>query len=464
MKTGRKRMLPKGQSVAKKYRTGEVKRMVNNEGRTKQPDRVQQAQGIFLAGVARRLPDARQSLAQLQSNLTDAEALAGLYHFAHTLKGSGEMVGMHEIASSACEMVTALTLVRSYGVRVDAGLLQFITEKLEEIQEQTADRLQGGKELPGLAKNEAEQLVGRRKKRKILVVDDDHTITALIRESLNGQGLEVLTCDNLTEAEQLIQSEDPDLLILDILFPQGDGIDFCKKIRSKHNNKIIPIIFLSVKAKLQDRLSGFACGADDYIAKPFVMEELIARVNAIFSRVQEFEHLVMKDELTGIFNRRYLIQRLHEEIKLAQDKGGIFSVVMADLDKFKAINDTYGHSAGDQVLQYFVTKLKQNLRESDVICRCGGDEFIILLPETSGKIAVSIMQRVKRSIEKESFPLAGENAEIPLSFSAGVACYPADGTTAEELLLAADIVMYQAKQSGGNQVLSAAKAAGRSPD
>ncbi len=194
------------------------------------------------------------------------------------------------------------------------------------------------------------------------------------------------------------------------------------------------------------------------------MEELIARVNAIFSRVQEFEHLVMKDELTGIFNRRYLIQRLHEEIKLAQDKGGIFSVVMADLDKFKAINDTYGHSAGDQVLQYFVTKLKQNLRESDVICRCGGDEFIILLPETSGKIAVSIMQRVKRSIEKESFPLAGENAEIPLSFSAGVACYPADGTTAEELLLASDIVMYQAKQSGGNQVLSAAKAAGRSPD
>ena len=194
------------------------------------------------------------------------------------------------------------------------------------------------------------------------------------------------------------------------------------------------------------------------------MEELIARVKALFSRVQKFEHLVMKDELTGIFNRRYLLQRLDEEIKLAECRETTFSVVMADLDKFKTINDSYGHSTGDRVLKYFVAKLKQNLRETDVICRCGGDEFIILLPETPRGSAVSIMQRVKKLIGQEPFPLIGENAEMPISFSAGVVSYPKDGTTAEQLLLAADTVMYQAKQSGGNQVMAGSADAGREPD
>ena len=429
--------------------------MLKNGDRSLLPhNRVHQAQRIFLTGIARRLHDAWQDLNQLLKKSDDGEALSGLYHFAHTLKGSGEMVGLREIAASAGEIVTALTLVRSYGMSLDSGLKQFISEKMEVIQLQTAEGLREAKKPLAFNMAEVGNFFDRRQRRKILVVDDDHTITALIRESLMDQGLLVLTCDNLTEAEQLIHSEQPDLLILDIVFPHGDGIEFCKKIRSKHNDKIIPIIFLSVKAKLQDRLSGFACGADDYISKPFVMEELIARVMAIFSRVQKFEHLVMKDELTGIFNRRYLLQRLHEEIKLAQSKEASFSVVMVDLDKFKKINDSYGHSVGDQVLKYFVTKLKQNLRETDVICRCGGDEFIILLPEASRKSAVSIIQRIKKTIEKEPFPLIGENAEIPLSFSAGVASYPGDGSSADQLLLAADTVMYQAKQSGGNQVLT----------
>ena len=412
-------------------------------------NKILQAQEIFLKEAEKRLIDGEESLKCLLSDADDAEAFSGLYRFVHTLKGSGEMVGLRDLSALAGEVVTVLNLVRKYGVKLDAGIQSFLAEKIDEIHQQIEERQQRRKKKNSRMKKAGLEGVGNK---KILVVDDDPTITRLIQESLTVRGFKVLTSHDFEEAEKTLRNEKPDLIVLDIIFPQGNGIEFCRKIRSEHFGKVVPIIFLSVKDDLQDRLSGFACGADDYISKPFVIEELIARITAIFTRVRKYEHLVMKDELTGSFNRRYLSQRLYEEVELAMEKKGSFSLAMVDLDKFKAINDRYGHGVGDEVLKYFVKILKENLRDSDIICRCGGDEFVIIMPETALAEALAVLERVRTHLKANPYRLEPKSTDLYLPFSAGVVNYPESGTSAKELLEAADKAMYQAKESGENRV------------
>lgn len=412
---------------------------------------VEQGQKIFLAEVGNRLKAAEEAMRRFLADANDEEAYSVLYKFAHTLKGSGEMVNLKEISVPAGEIITALTLVRNYEVKINSGFKRFFRERMDEIRKQTALYPPTGNYTLIAEKTDEDHL----RSKKILVVDDDPTITTLIRDYLTERGFIVKVCHKLSDAERLIMSEQPDLMILDIIFPSGNGIEFCKKIRSNQTGKVVPIIFLSVKAKLQDRLSGFACGADDFIAKPFIMEELFARITAIFSRMQKYEQLVMEDELTGVFNRRYLLQRLHEEINQAKLKNAFFSLMMIDLDNFKEINDSYGHRFGDHALQFFVDIIKTNLRKTnlrktDVLCRCGGDEFVIIMPGTDHSEAVSVLERVRRTLLTSPYQI--EETEFPLTFSAGVVSYPTDGLSADELLTAADQAMYRAKKLGGNQV------------
>jgi two-component system cell cycle response regulator len=406
---------------------------------------MRKAQKIFLQDVGQRLPQCQDALTVLVGRGLEREAWNTLYKFAHTVKGSGKMVELWNMAESAAEMGTALLLVKDYDVTLTAGVLQYLRERLTEIDEEMTVNSQPFTELPSM---EPPAVKGQ----KILIVDDDRAITALVQEYLEQNGYRVTVCYDTYVAEELLQTEQPDLIVLDILFPCGDGIEFCRRIRSNPQWGIVPVIFLSVKGELQDKLAGFSTGADDYLCKPFKVEELGARIQAILNRLASSRELVLQDELTKVFNRRYLQMRLTKEIAAAKRRDVNFAVAMLDIDYFKKVNDRYGHLVGDEVLQCFTDKLMSNLRAADIICRYGGEEFVILMPDTSLENAYKIILRVQVLIGSQPLQLFKNQMEIAVTFSVGIAGFPQNGSSGEELLAAADHALYEAKVAGRNRV------------
>jgi two-component system cell cycle response regulator len=400
------------------------------------------ARAIFLHDIKEKIGPIQTALTRLEVNGTDWETLDILYRFAHTLKGSGKMVELWKIAELAAEMGTAITLVKDYQVELNSGIHQFLKERLMEIMRESAvDFRPVGS--PGNPNSEG---------KKIMIVDDDPAITELLREYLIQNGFRVTVCRDTMAAEERLTVEQPDLIVLDILFPSGDGIEFCRRIRSSPQWTLVPVVFLTVKSELQDKLAGFSTGADDYLCKPFKVEELVARIQAILSRLASCQELVLQDELTKVYNRRYLQMSLTKEISQAKRREDSFSLALIDLDFFKKVNDNYGHLVGDELLQCLIDKLSINLRMADVIFRYGGDEFVILMPETAPAKAYKILERLRCVIATQPLELCKSQLTIPMTLSVGVAGFPQDGMSVEALLKAADQALYQAKKAGRNQV------------
>lgn len=404
---------------------------------------------IFRQEVEQLLPESRKALADLKTNPSNSEARAILYRLAHTLKGSGQMVGLRDIVEPATEMTVVLNLVQQYGVELTAGIMDFLTERLAKIEEEVA-RLQLRAKLSAFSGSAFEN-IGRGK--KILIVDDDPVITQMVKDRLTKEGFAVIICQSVLAAENYLENGHPDLIVLDIVLPDGNGVDFCRKIRSDPRQQIVPIVFLSVKAELHDKLVGFATGADDYLAKPFDVEELTIRIKAILYRLETYKDWAWLDELTGVYNRRYLHRRLEEEISRAKRTNGVFSIAMIDLDFFKNVNDHFGHSIGDEVLRSLVERMTKSLRGADVVCRYGGDEFVIILPDTPPSEACRAIERLRQIIEHEQLTISGEQVVGPVTISAGVAGFPKNGCSGEELLAAVDATLYRSKEAGRNAVL-----------
>lgn len=410
-------------------------------------DTLNKAKEIFLQEVRDRLPEAIEALSILKNEGYIEQASEKLYRFSHTLKGSGQMVNLFDIAEPATEMTVVLLLLKEYGLILDKELLKFLDERMEEIIYQLENYKQTNK--PPIPKVQSSNI-----KKRIFVVDDDPAVTSFIKNSLELKGYDVNVYHDIYQAEENLYIYTPDLIVLDIIMStEEDGIIFCRKIRSDYNCKLVPIIFLSNKNELKDKLEGFATGADDYLCKPFEIEELAARIQALLKRLETQKSLILQDALTGVYNRRYLEQRLVEEIARSNRINGCFSVAMIDMDYFKSVNDKFGHAAGDEVLQVLVKRINENLRNSDVICRYGGEEFVIILPDTAKDHAYRVIERLRQNVGMKSINLTGENTKIDISISGGISSFPEDGTTSRQLIITADSAMYQAKTNGRNKVL-----------
>lgn len=416
--------------------------------RDRQERTMAKAREIFLREAGKHLQKAQQALSELEANGYDPKICAELYRFAHTLKGSGFMVDLKDIAEPAFEILTALALVENYQVEFGPGLKRFLAKKVDDIKE-AVTRL-SYENAPSYEEIASPHFC---ETKQILVVDDDSTITDLVKSRLEQEGFDVTVCQNTLQAEQSLRLQKPDLILLDILMPGENGIDFCRRIRSTESHHIIPIIFFTVKGELQDKLLGFATGADDYLAKPFDMKELLARIHAILRRIDVYHDLAWRDELTGVYNRRYLDRRLKEELFRATTSRSKFTIAMIDLDEFKNINDTYGHSAGDQVLKQLANRMVQAFRTTDIICRFGGDEFVVIFPENSSQLADLALKRLQNELASNPIILLNEKTYFDLALSIGMSSFPEDGCTMEDLLAAADAAMYRNKQSDSGPCL-----------
>lgn len=302
---------------------------------------------------------------------------------------------------------------------------------------------------------------------KVLIADDSPIYRKLVEQTLCGKHYELAFAKTGGEAMTLLSQQNFSLVITDWMMPDMNGIDLCEHIRSSPQKSYTYIIILTGITEKSKVVRGLAAGADDYLTKPFHSEELLARVGVgrriiklhrqIEANTRLLEELALTDELTGLPNRRAIEEWAPRQLSGATRHGFSFWVVMADLDKFKNVNDTYGHEAGDTVLKRFAQILKANSRASDMCARVGGEEFLIVLSHTNREGVFTLVERVREQMELQRFKFGSQEIAVTASF--GIAEYSRhQDQNFARLVGAADMAMYSAKRQGRNRVEVAAPA------
>jgi two-component system, cell cycle response regulator len=297
---------------------------------------------------------------------------------------------------------------------------------------------------------------------KTLIVEDEPEFRLLLTVLLRQCGHEVIEAMDGQTAWDILQQDSIPLVLTDWVMPQMHGPELIRKIRSANFPHYSYIILLTARTTHQDVVDGLRSGADDYLVKPFDSEELRARL-AIAERIlgleaklretlEQMRTLALRDGLTGILNRRAIFDVAEDELDRTRREKSSLSILMADLDYFKSINDRFGHAAGDVALRMAVETIVKNLRPYDHVGRWGGEEFLILLPNTDSAEALVIAERLRTTIENATMKLvSGET--IGLRMSLGVTSTKMEASeSVDELVRQADIALYQAKNLGRNQV------------
>ena len=303
---------------------------------------------------------------------------------------------------------------------------------------------------------------------RVLIADDDRVTAAILGKTLRRWGLEVVEANNGLDAWDLLQAPDrPALAIVDWMMPGLDGLELCRRIRQQESLAALHLILLTARDDRGDIIAGLDAGADDYIIKPFDLEELRARVRAglrivslqqrlaqqvreLQSARDELARLAGTDMLTELHSRRRWFELAASEFARCQRYRRPFSVLTADLDYFKQVNDRYGHAAGDAVLKAFAQVLRLQCRGTDAPGRLGGEEFAILLPETSTRVASDVAQRIVNACRALTIETAAGAVQITCSM--GVASVVLPGDTIDLLLQRADEALYRAKHNGRDRL------------
>jgi diguanylate cyclase (GGDEF)-like protein len=291
----------------------------------------------------------------------------------------------------------------------------------------------------------------------ILIVDDVPTNIQVLAEALRKQ-YRVKVATNGLEALAVARARpQPDLVLLDVMMPVMDGFEVCRRLKADPATRHIPVIFVTAKDDVADEERGLMLGAVDYIAKPFHLPVVRARVRnhlALKLKADLLDSLANIDSLTDISNRRRFDEKLAVEWRRCQRSGLPLSLIMIDVDNFKAFNDHFGHGAGDICLVTIAATLAANLsRPGDLVARYGGEEFAVILPETDPAGAVRIAERMRESLAEQRMPQAPGDDRGIVTLSAGVAGrVPDERADIAELVATADRKLYEAKTLGRNRV------------
>jgi len=286
---------------------------------------------------------------------------------------------------------------------------------------------------------------------KILAVDDDPLVLAALKNLLEPWGLRVITLDCPQKFWETLATTVPDLLILDVEMPDFNGIELCQVVRNDHRWSQLPVLFLTCHTDAEMVRQVFAAGADDYTSKPIVEPELVTRILNRLERVQLWRNLAENDPLTGVANRRRFTQDIQQFLHLAERQRQPFTVALLDFDRFKQINDSWGHAAGDRVLQRFGKLLQQFFRAEDFVARWGGEEFLVGMYGMTKIDGAKRLSELLATMRQEEF-ISDSGQKFHVTLSAGIAQYPEDGQDLQALYLAADVAMYQAKAAGRDRI------------
>jgi two-component system cell cycle response regulator len=298
---------------------------------------------------------------------------------------------------------------------------------------------------------------------RVLVIDDRRASYERIAKVLAGEhrvDVEVDPHEALFHAAE----GDYDLLMISLGFENFDGLRLCSQVRSLERTRNVPILVI-VEAEDNARLlRGLEIGVNDYLVRPIDKNEMLARVRTqirkrrygvrLRDNVQLSMELAVTDALTGLHNRRYMESHLTSLVEQALARGKPLALLVVDIDYFKAVNDVHGHDAGDDVLREFATRVKKSIRGIDLACRYGGEEFVIVMPETDMAVAAIVAERIRRRIAGEPFVIRDGSTALDITISIGIAALSGVEDNAAAILKRADQALYRAKRDGRNRVVA----------
>ncbi len=297
----------------------------------------------------------------------------------------------------------------------------------------------------------------------VLIIDDSDTVREQIIRTLESFSLFTRyheAADGLEGFKKLLSSP-VDIILCDLEMPRIDGFKFLSMLKARPDLQDVPVIILTGMDDRERKIKGLEQGASDYITKPFDHEELVARVRVhlkikkLQDELKRSNELLLElsntDHLTGLFNRRFMMDALEKEVHRSSRKGGNLSLIMIDIDNFKQVNDSYGHLQGDVVLQMMALLLQKELRSYDCAARYGGEEFVAILPDSTLKESVFVADRIRLAVQGTRFN--GPLAKLSLTVSLGVACFSRNHTpNVDSFIKLADDALYRAKANGRNRV------------
>lgn len=422
-----------------------------NEKAKKNQRLLKRSKKLYINDLASQLDTLEQLLTNLSTRF-DMEESHHVYRILHKLKGGAPIFGLVRIGKVAEEMLFLWEWTQS---RMPVEPVNFSFLKKSE-NHLLRLKMEYGICLKEMELDEIEEKLGPEfyeAPGHLLIIDDDDSLRAYLCQQFELAGYNVSEAADVATAKRKLRETSFDLILLDLMMYPQSGYELFEFLKEDPTLKWVPLIVLSGREDLEDKVRCLQLGADDYVTKPFHYEELEARVSRMLQRSKQFEEMAFRDALTGVFNRRYFDHQLHLILQLAKRAEQTVSIAFVDIDRFKSVNDTYGHQTGDLVLQGLGHIMGQNLRTTDLLARYGGEEFVILFFETDQKQAEYVMNRVLQAVRDNPVARDGER-EYTITFSCGIAQLDS-GMTGAQWIQLADAAMYQAKEQGRNRVIVA---------
>ena len=286
---------------------------------------------------------------------------------------------------------------------------------------------------------------------KILIIDDNNDNLKVAAQILKNKDLQIVVSNKAEKSIEIAKQVKPDLILLDIHMPEMNGYELCQRLKDDETLMDIPVIFMTARTDEKSLKDAYMAGGVDYIVKPVRKFELLARVNThlkLARAIKELARAALTDGLTGLFNHKRIFEILDHQVKRSLRYKEPFSIILADIDKFKSVNDTYGHHFGDDVLVSVSKCLQETLRETDFVGRYGGEEFLVIMLNTKLEGAKEVAERIRLNIMALDF-----DHDFKLTISGGVVEYN-ENLSSLEMVDKADALLYQAKENGRNQMVS----------
>ncbi|MFC0296702.1 GGDEF domain-containing response regulator [Geobacillus jurassicus] len=368
-----------------------------------------------------------------------------VYRFFHNIVGTAAVIGMEELGKRACRLMKRLE-AENGKLWTPAELKEHVYELMHWYYDETYRDVPTHFSFSSADADEAPL---------ILLVDDDALFLMYMKEQIEKVGWQIVTVAQPEKAVTQLYEVKPDCVVIDVHMNGTDGLTVLKELKAALGQQFVPTVVISADDREEVRLQSYASGADDFMVKPFALPEFIIRVHRLLERKKQLEGLLLVDELTRLYNRKYLPEAYRQLESERERLGEPYCIALLDLDHFKQINDQYGHLVGDEVLREFAALLRHGTRPNDLAFRFGGEEFLLFLPKTMQHDAFEVIERLRNQFRSRSF--SGGGTAFRCTFSCGIVEVNEGGAPLEYWLERADGALYAAKNGGRDRTVAAEK-------